>query len=83
MELSRALTFLLELAVPGAGVALYLLQRIPSEQAVQPLARYLKSGRVSGMNSELASQAFLTTARIDSVNEDPVFVATHEAEKFL
>jgi hypothetical protein len=66
-----------------AGVALYLLQRIPSEQAVKPLARYLKSGKLSGMNSELAAQAFLTTARIESVNDDPVSVAIREADKFI
>jgi len=65
-----------------AGVALYLLQRIPSNQAVRPLARYLRSGKLSGMNSELAAQAFLTTVGIETVSEDPIAVAFKAAEKF-
>ena len=65
-----------------AGVALYLLQRIPSDKAVRPLARYLRSGKLSGMNSELAAQAFLTTVGIETVSEDPVAAALKAAEKF-
>jgi hypothetical protein len=65
-----------------SSVALYLFQRIPMEEAVQPLAKSLASGKFTGINSSLAAQAFLTSAGIDAGDEDPVSAATREAEKF-
>lgn len=66
-----------------SGIALYLLQRIPSEKAVRPLARYIRSGKVPAINRDLAAQAFLTSADIDVAGEDPVSVAFNMAERFL
>lgn len=66
-----------------SGIALYLLQRLPSKEAVRPLAKYIRSGSVPIINSDLAANAFLTSAGIDAGGEDPMSVAFREAEGFL
>lgn len=63
------------------AVALYLLQRIPTKEAVQPLARAISEGEVNGLNIYLAADALLTSADIEAVNESPVSVALREAER--
>lgn len=65
------------------GIALYLLQRLPYEEAAQPLARYVRSGNVSEMNRKLAAQAFLTTTGTEVDDEDPESVAFRESERYL
>lgn len=62
------------------AVALYLLQRIPMKEAVQPLARAISGGEISGLNIFLAADALLTSADIEVVNENKVSVALREAE---
>ena len=64
-----------------AGIALYLLQRIPTEEAKKPLARAIVEGRFTGLNMYLAADALLTSARTDVVNENPITTALREAEK--
>ena len=64
------------------GVALYLLQRVPTREAARPLARFLKSDKLTVMNTDLAAQAFLQSAGIESVSEDPVSLAVREANNF-
>ena len=65
------------------GIALYLLQRLPSDDAARPLAEYLTSGNISSFNSDLAVQAFLSNAGIDIIDEDPKTVAFREAVNYL
>ena len=62
------------------GIALYLLQRIPTEAAVETLARGISDGDFNGINLHLAADALIASADIQNVNEDPVLVAIREAE---
>jgi hypothetical protein len=64
------------------SVALYLLDRIPTVEAAQPLAQMISSGTFSGINNQLAARAFLTAAGIQSGDDDPIEVAKREAENF-
>lgn len=68
----------------AAGIALYLLQHMPSEAAARAVALHIDQGRVSNVNRQLAAQAFLASADIqhDEV-EDIVEVAAREAKAFL
>ena len=63
------------------AVALYLLQRIPMKEAVQPLAKAISEGEISGLNMYLAADALLTSAEIETVNESPLTVALREARR--
>jgi hypothetical protein len=62
------------------AIGLYLLQRIPTKEAVQPLAKAISEGEISGLNMYLAADALLTSAEIETINESPVTVALREAE---
>jgi hypothetical protein len=64
------------------GVALYLLQRVPTREAARPLARFLKSDKLTVVNADLAAHAFLLSAGIESVSEDPFSLAVREADNF-
>lgn len=64
-----------------SGIALYLLQRIPTEEAVQPLADSITGGRSTGINLSLAADALLTSAKIEMIEENPIKTALREAEK--
>lgn len=66
-----------------SSIALYLLQRIPTKEATQPLARLIKSSKFTGVNRHLAAEAFLTSSGIETISEDPLLVALREAENFL
>jgi len=65
------------------NIMLYLLQRIPTKEAVQPLAKLVRLAPVSCFDQDLAAEAFLAAAEIEIENEDPVSFAFREAEKFL
>lgn len=64
------------------GVALYLLQRVPTQEAARPLARFIKSDRLTTINNDLAAQAFLQSAGIQGVSEDPFSLAKREANNY-
>lgn len=64
-----------------ASIALYVLQRVPTPDAVAPLARAFSEGKFTGMNRHLAADALLTVANIEAVSEDSITVASREAEK--
>lgn len=64
-----------------ASIALYILQRVPSEEAVRPLARGLREGKFTGINMHLAADALLTSTGIEIVSEDPITVAFRTAEE--
>lgn len=65
-----------------SSIALFLLNKIPTAEAAQPLARMISSEAFSGINRQLAARAFLTAAEIQSGDEDPIEVARREAENF-
>lgn len=64
------------------GVALYLLQRVPTREAARPLARFLQSDRLTIFNTDLAAQAFLQSAGIETISEDPFSLALRESDNF-
>lgn len=64
-----------------SGIALYLLQRIPTAKATKPIANAISNREFTGLNLNLAADALLISADIESVNEDPVKVALREAER--
>lgn len=65
-----------------SGIALYLLQRIPVSEALQPVAKFLSTHQLTMITAELASAAFLTLAGIEVVDENPMSVALREAPKY-
>ncbi|HEY0319573.1 MAG TPA: hypothetical protein VGC66_01240 [Pyrinomonadaceae bacterium] len=65
------------------SISLYLLQRIPTKEAAQPLARFIRSEEFTCVNRELLADAFLSSAGIETVSDDPMSIAFKEAEKFL
>lgn len=63
------------------SVALYVLQRAPTEKSVRPLADAISAGRFSGINLHLAADALLTSARVEVVSGDTVAAAIEAAER--
>jgi len=63
------------------SIALYLAWRIPTEQTKEALARLIISRRFRGINSQLAAEAFLTSAGIQVPREDFISAALREAQK--
>jgi len=64
------------------SIALYLAWRIPNPETHEELARLIISRRFRGINSELAAEAFLTSAGIDVPREDRISAALREAKNF-
>ena len=68
-----------------SDITLFLLQRLPSEEAVKPLARFLldKSETIQCGDLRLAAAAFLANAHIEVADEDFVSTAVREAKSHL
>lgn len=66
-----------------SGVALYLLEHIPSEEGARAVARSIEEGTVSAMNRNTAAKTFLTLRHIDPEGEDLFERATREVGTFL
>jgi hypothetical protein len=65
-----------------AGIALYLLQRIPMSEALEPVANFLATQELTMITAEMAPAAFLTIAGIEVIDENPLSVALREALKY-
>jgi hypothetical protein len=66
-----------------SAISLYILQRFPTEEVKRVLARQISLRRFTGFNSQLAAEAFLTSAGIEVRNEDAIAVALREAKKLV
>lgn len=64
-----------------SSIALYLAWRIPSQESKETLARLIISRRFTGINSQLAAEAFLKSAGIEVRREDAISTALREAQK--
>lgn len=64
-----------------SSIALYILQRVRTEEAVRPLARAYSEGEFTGLSRHLAADALLTSAGIEVVSEDPMTAASRAAEE--
>lgn len=63
------------------NIALYLLQRIPNEVAVKPLADALSERRFTGISLQLAADALLSASHTEALAEDHVAEALRMAEE--
>ena len=63
------------------SIALYVLQRVPTEGAGKLLAEAFTRQQFSGLNQYLAAEALLTYADVEKVSEDTLTAATRAAEK--
>jgi hypothetical protein len=65
-----------------SSVALYLLQRIPTEEAASSLADSFIAGRFTGLNLYLAADALLIYDKTETTSENSIAAAFRTAEKF-
>ncbi len=67
-----------------SGIALYLVQKLPSEQGALAIATSLSEGKVMPVNYELAARAFVESAHLqEDEDENIVAFAFREARKFI
>jgi hypothetical protein len=63
-----------------SSIALYLLQRIPTAEATKRIANGISQREFTGLNMYLAADALLTSANVETVNEEILSAALREAE---
>jgi hypothetical protein len=67
-----------------SGIALYLLQKLPSDEGALAIATSLTEGKVKPVNHELAARAFIESAHLQAdENENLVALAFREAPRFI
>ncbi len=64
-----------------SSIALYLLQRIPTEVAVDSLANAISERRFTGISLHLAADALLNVTNVEPISEDRVAEALRVAEE--